>query len=105
MVTSVELQCGHFISQFHVLFLSIAVGGLATQPTTYLLLGIDFGINMHSCYTVYKIVIIVIIIIIIVIVIIIIIIIVILLLIIINNIIIRCTPNTRRGIWRRRQKS
>ena len=56
-----ELQCGHFISQFHVLFLSIAVGGLATQPTTYLLLGIDFGINMHSCYTVYKIIIILII--------------------------------------------
>ena len=34
-----ELQVGHFISQFHVLFLSVALGGLATQPTTYMLLG------------------------------------------------------------------
>ena len=35
-----EFQVGHFISQFHVLFLSVALGGLATQPTTYMLLGL-----------------------------------------------------------------
>ena len=33
------MQVGHFISQFHVLFLSVALGSLATTPTTYLLLG------------------------------------------------------------------
>ena len=68
-----DTQVGHFISQFHVLFLSVALGSLATQPTTYLLLGkspilsiednvdrilifsgIDFMINLHSCVTVYK---------------------------------------------------
>ena len=35
----IDPQVGHFISQFHVLFLSVALGSLATQPTTYLLLG------------------------------------------------------------------
>ena len=38
-ILSFNLQVGHFISQFHVLFLSVALGSLATQPTTYLLLG------------------------------------------------------------------
>ena len=37
------MQVGHFISQFHVLFLSVALGSLATQPTTYLLLGKSFS--------------------------------------------------------------
>ena len=38
----IKFQVGHFISQFHVLFLSVALGGLATQPTTYMLLGEPF---------------------------------------------------------------
>ena len=38
-LTVIELKVGHFISQFHVLFLSVALGSLATMPTTYLLLG------------------------------------------------------------------
>jgi hypothetical protein len=42
------------ISQFHVLFLSVAVGGLATMPTTVLLLGIDFAINLHGCFAVWR---------------------------------------------------
>ena len=40
----IKFQVGHFISQFHVLFLSVALGGLATQPTTYMLLGEPFFI-------------------------------------------------------------
>ena len=71
-LTVIELKVGHFISQFHVLFLSVALGSLATMPTTYLLLGkspyffeldsitfmlftgIDFLINLNGCLSVYK---------------------------------------------------
>ena len=48
-VTITDPQVGHFISQFHVLFLSVALGSLATQPTTYLLLGkLQFEVELDN---------------------------------------------------------
>ena len=42
-----ELISLHIISLFHALFLAQCVGSAATPLATYLLLGIDFMINMY----------------------------------------------------------
>ena len=46
-------KVGHFISQYHVLFLLVALGSLVTQPTTYLLLGESaffFDLKIYPCF-------------------------------------------------------
>ena len=53
-VPSVELLGQHMVSQFHVLFVAVCVGSVATSTTTYLLLGIDFLINLQSCRKVWR---------------------------------------------------
>ena len=44
----------HLISQFYVLFISTVVGSVASLPTTCILIGIDFFINLHSAHSVWK---------------------------------------------------
>ena len=43
----VDLVAKNIIAVFHALFVAQCVGAAATQFSTYLLLGIDFAINMY----------------------------------------------------------
>ena len=45
-VPSVELMVGNIVALFHALFLSSCLGSVATPITGYILLGIDFAINI-----------------------------------------------------------
>ena len=54
VVPSVNLMTTHLISQFYVLFISTVVGSVASMPTTYILIGIDFLINLHGAHNVWK---------------------------------------------------
>ena len=53
-VPSVSLLGQHMVSQFHVLFIAVCVGSVATPTTTYLLLGNDFLINLYSCRRIWR---------------------------------------------------
>ena len=45
-VPSTELMVGNIVALFHALFLSSCLGSVATPTSGYILLGIDFGINL-----------------------------------------------------------
>ena len=42
------------INAGHSLFLVIKIGSMATDVTTYLILGVEFLINLYSCYKIFK---------------------------------------------------
>lgn len=42
------------INAGHSLFLVIKIGSMATDVTTYLILSVEFMINLHSCYKIFK---------------------------------------------------
>ena len=52
-VPSVELNVGHIGALFHALFLASCVGSIATPVSTYILLGIDFAINIAFTCQIY----------------------------------------------------
>jgi hypothetical protein len=52
-VPSVELIAGNIVALFHALFLSSCLGSIATEISTYILLGIDFVINLLFTGQVY----------------------------------------------------
>jgi len=52
-VQSVDLIAGHIVALFHALFLSSCLGSIATEVSTYILLGIDFIINLLFTGQVY----------------------------------------------------
>jgi hypothetical protein len=52
-VPSVELIAGNIVALFHALFLSSCLGSIATAISTYILLGIDFVINLIFTGQVY----------------------------------------------------
>ena len=43
-----KLSCLHWIGSRHALFLAITLGSVATSETTYIVLGLDFFINIYS---------------------------------------------------------
>ena len=44
--TAVEITCGHNINNRHCFFLSVVLGTIATDATCWMILAIDFSINM-----------------------------------------------------------
>ena len=52
-VPSVELISGHIVALFHALFLSSCLGSIATPISGYILLGIDFVINLIFTVQIY----------------------------------------------------
>ena len=53
-IPSVELIAGNIVALFHALFLSSCVGSIATEISTYILLGVDFVINLFFTGRVYQ---------------------------------------------------
>ena len=51
---TVDLFATNILSLFHCLFLATCVGSVATEISTYILLGIDFFINIYLCFDVWK---------------------------------------------------
>ena len=46
--TSAKLSCIHYMESRHSLFLAIMMGSVATPATTYIIVGMDFVINIFS---------------------------------------------------------
>ena len=51
---SVDLVVGHIIALFHAFFLAQCAGASATVTSTYLLLGIDFAINLYFTFKIIQ---------------------------------------------------
>ena len=51
---STELVAGHIIALFHALFLAQCAGASATPVSTYLLLGVDFAINIFFAFNTFR---------------------------------------------------
>ena len=47
-------MAGHIIALFHALFLAQCAGASATPLSTYLLLGVDFLINIYFAFSVFR---------------------------------------------------
>ena len=52
-VPSVELNIANIVALFHALFLASCVGSIATSISAYILLGIDFAINLLFTFQIY----------------------------------------------------
>ena len=46
---SARLSCNHYMESRHALFLAIMLGSVATPASTFIILGLDFVINIYLC--------------------------------------------------------
>ena len=47
-------SCTHIAEVRHAVFLAIILGGVATQASTYIIIAIDFGLNIYECIKIVR---------------------------------------------------
>ena len=52
-IPSVDLNMANVVSLFHALFLASCVGSIATLLSTFILIGVDFSINLGYTFQIY----------------------------------------------------